>query len=93
MLSLCLCTSLQGSDPSGLSLQGDKVYSAYLFTYGQQQINYMLGDAGRSYVVGFGKNPPNMPFHKWYDSHMPPLSTLLFVAFDSIWPFAIILRL
>ena len=26
------------------------------------QINYMLGDAGRSYVVGFGKEPPTTPF-------------------------------
>jgi len=48
----------------GCVTQGDKAYSAFLFTYGQQQINYMLGDAGRSYVVGFGKDPPNMPFHK-----------------------------
>ena len=46
-------------------LQGDKSYAAFLFTYGQQQVNYMLGDAGRSFVVGFGNNPPNMPFHKW----------------------------
>lgn len=45
--------------------QGDKSQSAFLFTYAQQQVNYMLGDAGRSYVVGFGKDPPNMPFHKW----------------------------
>ncbi|XP_066912934.1 uncharacterized protein [Clytia hemisphaerica] len=28
------------------------------------QINYMLGDAGRSYVVGFGNNPPKRPHHR-----------------------------
>ncbi len=27
----------------------------------RSQINYMLGDAGRSYVVGFGKDPPSHP--------------------------------
>lgn len=51
--------------PLAFCLQGDKQFAAKLFTYGQQQVNYMLGDAGRSYVVGFGKDPPNMPFHKW----------------------------
>jgi len=28
------------------------------------QINYALGDAGRSYVVGFGVNPPTRPHHR-----------------------------
>ena len=28
------------------------------------QINYILGDGGRSYVVGFGNNPPQRPFHQ-----------------------------
>ncbi|GFR83741.1 endoglucanase [Elysia marginata] len=27
------------------------------------QIHYMLGDSGRSYVVGFGKDPPTRPHH------------------------------
>ncbi|KAF0310070.1 Endoglucanase E-4 [Amphibalanus amphitrite] len=30
----------------------------------KQQINLMLGDAGRSFVVGFGENPPLRPHHK-----------------------------
>ena len=47
-------------------VQGDKQYAALLFTYGLQQINYMLGDSGRSFVVGFGENPPQRPFHKWW---------------------------
>ncbi|XP_070571313.1 endoglucanase A-like [Ptychodera flava] len=28
------------------------------------QIHYMLGDCGRSYVVGFGHNPPVRPHHR-----------------------------
>ena len=48
-----------------LCVQGDEAYAAKLFTYATSQINYMLGDAGRSYVVGFGKDPPTTPFHKW----------------------------
>ena len=46
-------------------VQGDKRYAALLFTYGMQQINYMLGDSGRSFVIGFGKDAPQRPFHKW----------------------------
>ncbi|XP_070574806.1 endoglucanase E-4-like [Ptychodera flava] len=29
-----------------------------------RQIHYMLGDTGRSYVVGFGENPPQRPHHR-----------------------------
>lgn len=47
------------------AVQGDKRYAALLFTYGMQQINYMLGDSGRSFVIGFGKDAPQRPFHKW----------------------------
>ncbi|PVD35338.1 hypothetical protein C0Q70_02298 [Pomacea canaliculata] len=28
------------------------------------QIHYILGDTGRSYVVGFGVNPPSRPHHR-----------------------------
>ncbi|XP_072033079.1 endoglucanase E-4-like [Amphiura filiformis] len=31
--------------------------------FSESQINYMLGDGGQSFVVGFGKNPPNAPHH------------------------------
>ncbi|XP_071443162.1 uncharacterized protein [Hetaerina americana] len=31
--------------------------------FARQQIHYMLGDSGRSFVVGFGKNPPRQPHH------------------------------
>ncbi|ROT77623.1 Endoglucanase E-4 [Penaeus vannamei] len=51
--------------------------------FGKQQIHYMLGDTGRSYVVGFGVNPPQRPHHAsssckpapatcdWSDFHSP----------------------
>jgi hypothetical protein len=29
----------------------------------KKQMNYILGDTGRSYVVGFGNNPPVRPHH------------------------------
>jgi len=32
--------------------------------FAKQQINYALGDAGRSYVCGFGVNPPKRPHHR-----------------------------
>ena len=32
--------------------------------FAQKQIHYMLGDGGRSYVVGFGNNPPERPHHR-----------------------------
>ncbi|KAG8793235.1 hypothetical protein FRC12_003452 [Ceratobasidium sp. 428] len=33
-------------------------------SFAAQQINYMLGDAGRSWVVGFGEGSPIRPYHK-----------------------------
>ncbi|PSN33998.1 Endoglucanase E-4 [Blattella germanica] len=33
-------------------------------SFAQKQINYMLGDAGRSYVVGYGNNPPSHEQHR-----------------------------
>ena len=34
------------------------------FTFAQKQLNYLLGDTGRSFVVGFGRNPPREPHHR-----------------------------
>lgn len=28
------------------------------------QVHYALGDTGRSYVIGFGVNPPTKPHHR-----------------------------
>jgi len=33
-------------------------------TFAKSQINYILGDNGRSYVVGWGENPPTRPHHR-----------------------------
>ncbi|KAF2358942.1 Glycoside hydrolase family 9, partial [Trinorchestia longiramus] len=32
--------------------------------WAQQQINYVLGSSGRSYVVGYGENHPQRPHHR-----------------------------
>lgn len=32
--------------------------------FAKKQIDYMLGDSGRSFVVGFGLNPPKRPHHR-----------------------------
>ncbi|KAK3855692.1 hypothetical protein Pcinc_037924 [Petrolisthes cinctipes] len=42
--------------------------------FAEQQIHYMLGDGGRSYVVGFGHNPPERPHHKSSSCQDPPAS-------------------
>ncbi|RUS15846.1 Six-hairpin glycosidase-like protein [Endogone sp. FLAS-F59071] len=39
-------------------------YSEKLINFAIQQINYVLGDCGRSWVVGFGENSPLRPYHK-----------------------------
>nr|KAG5688841.1 hypothetical protein BaRGS_004518 [Batillaria attramentaria] len=36
------------------------------------QIHYALGDAGHSFVVGFGKNPPTQPHHRSSSCPKPP---------------------
>lgn len=43
----------------------------------ESQINYALGSSGRSYVVGFGNNPPQHPHHRtaqgsWADNMNEP---------------------
>jgi len=32
--------------------------------FAESQINYILGDTGRSYVCGWGQNPPVKPHHR-----------------------------
>lgn len=43
----------------------------------EKQMNYALGSSGRSYVVGFGENPPEHPHHRtaqgsWADNMSEP---------------------
>ena len=58
-----------------LHMQGDEAFAAKLFTYATSQINYMLGDGGQSYVIGFGKDSPTTPFHKWCVAQSFPSAT------------------
>lgn len=41
-------------------------------SFGKNQINYALGDGGRSYVVGFGNNPPVYSHHRAASCPWPP---------------------
>ena len=41
-------------------------------SFGKQQIHYMLGSTGRSFVVGFGNNPPQRPHHASSSCKDPP---------------------
>lgn len=40
--------------PIVVKITGDTAYAARLLNYGAHQANYLLGDAGRSWIVGFG---------------------------------------
>ncbi len=58
-----------GQCPSGKV----KAYSDFC----ESQVNYALGSTGRSFVVGFGKNPPEHPHHRtaqgsWADNMNEP---------------------
>ncbi|KAG5462708.1 MAG: Six-hairpin glycosidase-like protein, partial [Olpidium bornovanus] len=44
--------------------QGPVAFVSSLRNFAVQQINYMLGDSGRSWEVGFGENFPKLPYHK-----------------------------
>ncbi|CAG5108667.1 Oidioi.mRNA.OKI2018_I69.chr1.g3900.t2.cds [Oikopleura dioica] len=50
-----------------IALQAASIFTDYrtmLTKFAQQQVHYMLGDSGRSYVVGFGVNPPQRAYHR-----------------------------
>ena len=40
------------------------IMEAERFAFAETQIHYALGDAGRSYVCGFGNHPPQRPHHR-----------------------------
>jgi len=42
-----------------------------LLRWGEKQIHLLLGDAGRSFVVGFGRNPPRSPHHRAASCNSP----------------------
>lgn len=43
---------------------GSKEYAARLFNYAKYQIDYVLGDSGRSWLVGYGDSYPDRLWHK-----------------------------
>ena len=60
----------------------DEARAARYRAFAARQIDYMLGDnpARRSYVIGFGQNPPRNPHHRtahgsWADSLQTPVET------------------
>ena len=40
------------------------IYEEKAFNFAESQINYILGDTGRSFVVGWGNNPPERCHHR-----------------------------
>ncbi|XP_077991299.1 endoglucanase F-like [Glandiceps talaboti] len=40
--------------------------------FGKTQIHYALGDTGRSFIIGFGNNPPKKPHHRNSSCPCPP---------------------
>ena len=38
--------------------------STKVLCFGRKQLGYILGDTGRSFVVGFGTNSPTQPHHR-----------------------------
>ncbi|MFZ6029083.1 MAG: glycoside hydrolase family 9 protein, partial [Chloroflexota bacterium] len=71
-IALVYADSLGSSNP---------LYARY-HDFAKKQIDYMLGDnpQNRSYVIGFGNNPPQYPHHRtahgsWADSKEVPVET------------------
>lgn len=54
------------------AIGGDQAKSDAYFSFGANQVDYILGDNPRnsSYMVGFGNNPPTRPHHR--GSHSSP---------------------
>ena len=51
MATLALVAANEGIEP--------QAYRAWA----REQIHYMVGDSGRSFVIGFGEDPPTRPHH------------------------------
>lgn len=48
------------------------IHSTEYRKWAKSQIHYAFGDGGRSYVVGFGNNPPQRPHHRSSSCPMMP---------------------
>ncbi|KAK3104432.1 hypothetical protein FSP39_001893 [Pinctada imbricata] len=51
----------------------DGLHVDYYRKWATSQIHYALGDTGRSYVCGFGINPPTQPYHKGSSCPLDPV--------------------
>lgn len=49
----------------------------------KQQLGYILGDTGRSFVVGYGTSPPTQPHHRASSCPSPHTSECSWNAFNS----------
>lgn len=45
-------------------IENDKINKENYINFAKKQIHYALGDTGRSFVIGFGTNPPKRPHHR-----------------------------
>ncbi|XP_057958736.1 endoglucanase 16 [Malania oleifera] len=59
-------SDLLASNRQTVSCGSQQFYPTHLMSFAKQQMDYLLGKnpAGRSYMVGFGKNPPTQPHHR-----------------------------
>ena len=69
---------LQASD-----LADDENKSKNFREYALGQMEYMLGSTGRSFVVGFGVNPPTQPHHASSSCPVDPNETCDWGTFNS----------
>jgi len=53
----------------------DPAKAAVYKEFAKKQVDYALGSTGRSFVVGFGKNPPRNPHHRTAHSSWSALMT------------------
>ncbi|KAG7158447.1 Endoglucanase E-4-like 12 [Homarus americanus] len=53
---------------------GDQADSEANRQWAEGQMNYIMGDAGHSFVVGFGVDPPQRPHHRSSSCPLPPAS-------------------
>lgn len=52
----------------------------------KRQLGYILGDTGRSFVVGYGKNPPTQPHHRSSSCPSPITAECSWDAFNNKGP-------
>ena len=57
-----------------------------LLQFAKDQLYYIYGDSGRSYIVGFGKNYPKRPHHRSSSCPVPPKECGWAVADDHATP-------